>query len=142
MMREDAEVTIDGVADVLLITQIKLAEILADALERLVADVGTPGLDEGSEELHTFTDLPDMKFTHVQLQSQMIQEEPADLRHDAEQPVTVRADDIGVIDIATVVAGSEGALHELIKLIEIDIREELGCEVTYRKSTAFRCKEE
>lgn len=30
-----------------------------------------------------------MKFTHVQLQSQMIQEEPADLRHDAEQPVAV-----------------------------------------------------
>ena len=63
------------------VTQIQRTKVLTYACQSLVADVDTPGLDESTEELHTFTDVTDMQLTHVKLQSQMFLEEPADLRH-------------------------------------------------------------
>lgn len=124
------------------VTQIQRTKVLTYACQSLVADVDTPGLDESTEELHTFTDVTDMQLTHVKLQSQMFLEEPADLRHYGQQPVTVRTDDIGVIDVAAIMPGTQRALHELVKLIEVDVAEELAGEVTDRKATAVRCVEQ
>ena len=136
-MRKNTEVTVDGVTDVLPVTQIQGPEVLTDALERLIADVGAPGLDEGSEELHSVTHVTDMQLTHVQLQAELIHQELTDLRYDGEQPAAVGADDIGVIDIPTVVAGSDGTLHELVKDVEIDVAVELGGEVTEIRKQVF-----
>lgn len=126
----------------LYVTQIQRTQVPADAVQSLVADIDTPRLDESTEKLHTFTDVADMELTHVQLQSQMILEEPADLGHDSQQPVAVRADDIRVINITAIVSGTQRALHELVKLIEVDVAEKLAGEVTDRKAAAVGCMEQ
>ena len=124
------------------VTQIQRTQVLTYACQSLVADVDAPRLDESTEELHTFTDVTDMQLTHMKLQSKMILEEPADLRYYTKQPVTVRTDDIGVIDVASIMPGTKRALHELVKLIEVDVAEELAGEVTDRKAAAVGCMEQ
>jgi len=124
------------------VAHIQCTKVLADSGQCLVADIDAPGLDESTEKLHTFTDVTDMQLTHVKFQTQMFLEEPADLGHDSQQPVAVRADDIRVIDITAIVSGTQRAFHELVKLIKVDVAEKLAGKVTDRKAAAVRCMEQ
>ena len=105
------------------VAEVELLHVADDPAERLVRYIVAVGLDECSEELHTLTDLADVELAHVEFQRQSVIQELTDRRHLPKQPFVAGVHDRGVIDITPVMACQQHTLHELVELIEIDIRE-------------------
>ncbi len=122
-----------------------LQEVVVFALhtvETITRDHFPPRFEKRSQKRHAVLYRDYSRFSIVQGQRERRLQETAQLRDDGKKGIPVAADHIEVVHVAAVMAAAECALHILVQFIEIDVGEELRCEVANGQSRSLRTVEE
>lgn len=116
--------------------EVEVGDLALNPAQGLVADIASPRLDVSAEERETPMDFGDACFALVEGESEFIAQKLSDMRDKVPKPHNVGSDDEEIVDIAAIVSAEELPFHELVEDVEVDVTEELACEVADGQAAA------
>ncbi len=105
---------------------------------RSAVNIRAMRLDNRSQEPHSLRIMLEIDLVRVQFERERRHELVSDRRNEGSQVFPVLMDDHEVIDVTAVEPASQFLFHEMIKVVEVHVAEELGRQVADGEPLALR----